>query len=247
MILYADGYGICRHKAEPGQWVPMVNDAKSISVVRLRLVSETRKGGREIGTAPNIVCVDSADEVLLEGIVRGNDESLAILFRRYVRMVYGLGRRILRNDGEAEDLVQEVFLYIHRKSSLFDGSKGTARSWIFQIAYTQAFLRRRELKSHGLCASGIVDNRGEIVPRNSSGADYDQTPEGLFGRNGWRKILELLTEDQRETLRLHFFEGCTFGEIAEKLGQSYANVRNHHYRGVEKVRKHLAEDVLNRR
>jgi RNA polymerase sigma-70 factor (ECF subfamily) len=103
------------------------------------------------------------------------------------------------------------------------------------------------LKSHGLCASGIVDNRREIEPRTHSGPDYDQTPEGLFGRNGWRKILKSLTDDQRETLRLHFFEGCTFGEIAEKLGQSYANVRNHHYRGLEKVRKHLAEDVLNRR
>jgi len=162
-------------------------------------------------------------------------------------MVYGVGRRILRNDGEAEDLVQEVFLYIHRKSSLFDGSKGTARSWIFQIAYTQAFLRRRALKSHGLGASGIVDNRREIEPWSSSAAVYDQTPEGLFGRSGWRKIVELLTEDQRETLRLHFFEGCTFGEIAEQLGQSYANVRNHYYRGLEKVRKHLGDSVLNRR
>jgi RNA polymerase sigma-70 factor (ECF subfamily) len=212
----------------------------------LHLASEAYKNGPET-EAKTVVCVDSADDVLLENIVHGSDESLAILFRRYARMVHGLGRRILRNDGEAEDLVQEVFLYIHRKGSLFDGSKGTARSWIVQIAYTQAFLRRRELKSHGLCASGIVDNRREIEPRTHSGPDYDQTPEGLFGRNGWRKILKSLTDDQRETLRLHFFEGCTFGEIAEKLGQSYANVRNHHYRGLEKVRKHLAEDVLNRR
>ena len=225
----------------------MVNDANSISVVRLRLASEAYKSGRESGTATDIVCVDSEDEVLLENILRGSEESLAILFRRYARMLNGVGRRILRNDGEAEDLVQEVFLYIHRKSSLFDGSKGTARSWIFQIAYTQAFRRRRELKSHGLCASGIVDNRREIEPWTSSGADYEQTPEGLFGRNGWRKILELLTEDQQETLRLHFFEGCTFAEIAEKLGQSYANVRNHYYRGLEKVRKHLGDSVLNRR
>jgi RNA polymerase sigma-70 factor (ECF subfamily) len=87
----------------------------------------------------------------------------------------------------------------------------------------------------------------EPDPRTSSGADYDQTVEGLFGRNGWRKIVDALTKEQRETLRLHFFEGCTFTEIAEKLGQSYANVRNHHYRGLEKLRKHLAEDDLSRR
>ncbi len=71
--------------------------------------------------------------------------------------------------------------------------------------------------------------------------------KGYSVRNGWKKIVEDLTEDQWETLRLYFFEGYTFAEIAEKLGQSYANVRNHHYRGLEKLRKHLAENAPNRR
>ncbi len=84
-------------------------------------------------------------------------------------------------------------------------------------------------------------------PSTDSFVDYDQTVEGLFGRNGWKRIAEDLTEDQRETLRLHFFEGYTFAEIAKKLGQSFANVRNHHYRGLEKLRKHLAGNELNRR
>jgi len=172
---------------------------------------------------------------------------LGLLFRRYAGSLRAIGRRILRDDSEAEDLVQEVFLYIHTKSALFDASKGTARSWIFQIAYTQAFLRRRTLKHHGLYSHGIAENAGGTETTAKPGADYDQTPEGLFGRNGWRKILESLTDDQRETLRLHFFEGCTFSEIAERLGQSYANVRNHHYRGLEKVRKHLSDSVLDRR
>ena len=68
-----------------------------------------------------------------------------------------------------------------------------------------------------------------------------------FLKSVWWRVLESLTEDQRKTLRLHFFEGYTFEEIAEKLGQSYGNVRNHHYRGLEKVRKHLADRELNRR
>jgi RNA polymerase sigma-70 factor (ECF subfamily) len=187
------------------------------------------------------------DDVLITRIAVGEREAFSNLFRRFARPVYGVGRRILRNDAEADDLVQEVFLYIHRKSSLFDSSKSSARSWIFQIAYTQAFLRRRQLKARGFYTSGIADGLLESEPRASSGAGYDYTVEGLFGRNGWRKVLDALTEEQRETLRLHFFEGYTFSEIAEKLGQSYANVRNHHYRGLEKLRKHLAEEELIRR
>jgi len=188
-----------------------------------------------------------SDEHLMCKVNRGDREALSNLFRRYAGVVRHLGKRIIRHTGEADDLVQEVFLYIHRKSTLFDSAKGSARSWIIQVAYTQALLRRRELKSHGFYLSGITDRPQESTQGNNKGADYDHSVEGLFGRNGWKKIVEDLTQDQRETFQLYFFEGYTFAEIAEKLGQSYANVRNHHYRGLEKLRKYLAEDQLNRR
>ena len=191
--------------------------------------------------------VECDDETLIARVQAGDREALALLFRRYARPVRNVGQRILRDKAEADDLVQEVFLYIHRKSALFDSSKGSASSWIVQVAYTQALLRRRRLKSQGFYLSGITDKPAECDPGGDRGAHYDQSVEGLFGRNGWRRVLESLTEDQRETLRLHFFEGYTFEEIAEKLGQSYGNVRNHHYRGLEKVRKHLTDRELNRR
>jgi RNA polymerase sigma-70 factor (ECF subfamily) len=115
------------------------------------------------------------------------------------------------------------------------------------VAYTQAFIRRRELKGHGFYAFGVRDNSIKYDEGDGIVTDYDRTVEGLLGRNGWRKIVEDLTKDQRETLKLHFFEGYTFAEIAEKLGQSYANIRNHHYRGLEKLRKHLVQNAPNRR
>jgi RNA polymerase sigma-70 factor (ECF subfamily) len=190
---------------------------------------------------------EASDESLLTNIRAGDRDSLALLFRRYAYTVRNVGRRILRDKSEADDLVQEVFLYIHRKGGLFDSSKGSARSWIVQVAYTQALLRRRQLKAQGFYLSGIADKPVECDQGSNKGAHYDHSVEGLFGRNGWKQIVEGLTEDQRETFRLHFFEGYTFTEIAEKLGQSYANVRNHHYRGLEKLRKHLAEDELKKR
>ena len=190
---------------------------------------------------------EATDEVLMSLILEGNKEALGRLFRRYARTVRNIGHRIVRDSAEADDLVQEVFVYIHQKSALFDSSKGSARSWIVQVAYTQALLRRRQLKSRGFYLSGITDKAVEYHHPSDEGAHYDRTVEGLFGRNGWKKIVEGLTEDQRETLRLHFFEGYTFTEIAEKLGQSYVNIRHHYYRGVEKLRKHVHENGWNRR
>jgi RNA polymerase sigma-70 factor (ECF subfamily) len=210
-------------------------------------LNQTKLSGTRVASTDAGQSFETTDEALITRVQTGDREALALLFRRYAHPVRNIGQRILRDKAEADDLVQEVFLYFHRKSTLFDGSKGSARSWIIQVAYTQAFLRRRELKSHGFYLSGIADKLAECHEASNKGADYDHTVEGLFGRNGWKKIVEDLTEDQRETFRLHFFEGYTFAEIAEKLGQSFSNVRNHHYRGLEKLRKHLAEDELNRR
>jgi RNA polymerase sigma-70 factor (ECF subfamily) len=185
-------------------------------------------------------------EALISRVQIGDKEALSLLFRHFAPIVRSIGQRILRGSGEADDLIQEVFLYIHRKSALFDGSKGSARSWIVQVAYTQAFLRRRHLKCHGFYMSAIPDRPSETDLQSYSGAEYDKSVEGLFGRVSWRKALETLTDEERETLRLHFFEGYTFAEIAEKLNQTHTNVRHHHYRGLEKLRKQLTEDELNK-
>jgi RNA polymerase sigma-70 factor (ECF subfamily) len=221
-------------------------DASATIGFRARILSTAISQDRSQELPARPVDELERDEQLMCKVSRGDREALSSLFRRYAVVVRSVGKRVLRDTGEADDLVQEVFLYIHRKSSLFDSSKGSASSWIVQVAYTQALLRRRRLKSQGFYMSGITDKPVENGQGNDKGADYDHTVEGLFGRNGWKKIVEDLTQDQRETLRLHFFEGCTFTEIAEKLGQSYANIRNHHYRGLEKLRRHLAEDELNR-
>jgi RNA polymerase sigma-70 factor, ECF subfamily len=197
------------------------------------------------GDCPRSEVLQQTDETLLSKVQGGDRDALACLFRRYARVVHSLGRRILRDKSEADDLVQEVFLYIHRKSGVFVRSKGAARSWIIQVAYSQALMRRRLLKSHGFNASAAADTPAQIDPSVGHGTHDEYTVEGFFGRNGWKKVWDSLTDCQREALRLHFYEGCTFAEISEKLGQSYVNIRHHFYRGLEKIRRHAIENGLN--
>ena len=177
------------------------------------------------------------DDALMIAICEGSGDALSILFRRYARLIWTVAMRILRDDSEADDLLQEVFLFIHRNCSMFDSSKATVRSWIVQMTYHRAIDRRRYLNSRHFytwldldAAAGLLDPRSE--------RREDDTPFGsLVGNTTIQGLLDTLTEDQRNTLSLHFFEGYTFGEIAVKLDQSLGNIRNHYYRGLDKTAK----------
>jgi RNA polymerase sigma-70 factor (ECF subfamily) len=179
-----------------------------------------------------------SDESLLSHIRMGDPEALATLFERYARLTRSVAVRILRDTAEAEDLVQDLFLYIQRRCGIFDSSKSTARSWIVQMAYHRALDRRRYLKSREFYAQPFFPADGApVVGKQTTESDY--SAEAVFGRNGLDKIVNALSADQRETVRLHFFEGYTLLEISERLGQPLGNVRHHYYRALDRLRKEM--------
>jgi RNA polymerase sigma-70 factor (ECF subfamily) len=178
------------------------------------------------------------DEVLLTRLQAGEQEALGCLFQRYARVVRSVAARILRDATEAEDLVQDLFLFIQRKCGIFDSSKSSARSWIIQMAYQRSIERRRHLTSRQFYARlEIETNTDHMVGTPTAETDY--SAEVVFGRNGLDKVLKALSEDQRETLRLHFFDGYTFAEISQKVGQPLENVRHHYYRGLDRLRRQM--------
>ena len=178
------------------------------------------------------------DEVLLAQLAEGNQEALGCLFNRYERIVRSVAARILRDSAEAEDLLQDLFLFLQRKCAIFDSSKCSARSWIVQMTYHRAIERRRYLATRQFYSHTEIENTASHVVGNPT-AENDYSAEAVFGRNGLNKVLESLSEDQRETLRLHFFDGYTLFEISQKLGQPLGNVRHHYYRGLDKLRKQM--------
>src|SRR6202795_2814694 len=126
-----------------------------------------------------LVSPDVSDESLLRQIGIGDGDALAALFERYARLTRSVAVRILRDAAEAEDLVQELFLYIQRKCAIFDSSKSTARSWIVQMAYHRALDRRRYLKSREFYAQPFFPANGvEVVGKPTTESDY--SAEAVF-------------------------------------------------------------------
>jgi RNA polymerase sigma-70 factor (ECF subfamily) len=80
-------------------------------------------------------------------------------------------------------------------------------------------------------------------PRASRGR-FEDSAAGRLGNGGLQRAFEALSENQRRTLRLHFFEGYTFDEIAAELGQSTGNIRHHYFRGLNRLRKQIFDTKL---
>jgi RNA polymerase sigma-70 factor (ECF subfamily) len=181
--------------------------------------------------------VGESDECLLARICEGDKQALGTLFRRHARTVRGVALRVLRDKSEADDLLQDVFLLIHRDCRKFDPSKGRARFWILQMTYYRAIMRRRALTSRHFYTYVHLDDTVEWLPDSAARCQFSM--EAVLGKSTARKMFEALSKDQRETLRLHFIDGYTIDEVAAKLGQSRGNIRHHCFRGLDKLRKQL--------
>lgn len=178
--------------------------------------------------------------MLMARIQADDQEALGLLFERHSRLVRHIAGRILRNGAEAEDLVQDLFLFIQRKATIFDSSKGLARSWIVQMVYSRAIERRRYLATrHFYTQKDIHDGDGACDMALRQTVESDYAAKEVFGQAGIENVMGALSESQRDTMRLFFFEGHTLREISEKLGEPLGNVRNHYYRGLDKLRKQM--------
>jgi RNA polymerase sigma-70 factor (ECF subfamily) len=145
--------------------------------------------------------------------------------------------RILRDAGEAEDVMQEIFLEIFNKAGQFDPAKGSVKTWILQYAYHRSLSRRQYL-----ALRNFYDRRQttelEVVESNR----VDVSWRGLTFEE-WRRVIQqglaTLNEKQRKTIEMVCFQGLLLSEIAERTKESLPNVRHHYYRGLQALRKFL--------
>jgi len=168
---------------------------------------------------------DATDEDLLQQLRGGVTDALAVLFNRHYRQVFGVARRILRDSGEAEDLMQEVFLEVFREAEKFDPARGSVKTWILQYAYHRSLNRLKYLELRGhydeRSAIGISDHRD-----TPSSADRQSIVRGL----------DHLSNNERRVIEQVYFEGLVLTEVADRTGQPLANVRNYYYRGLRRLR-----------
>lgn len=222
-----------------------MDGAVSIRLLRLDQAINKDEAGPERHALRPASHLEPSDEVLLVQVRDGSRESLAILFGRYARAVRGVAYQVLRDGSEADDLLQDIFLLVHRLCGTFDSSKGSARFWILQMTYRRAISRRRYLTSrHFYTRVDLDEVETELADPRTFSVGIEESIEAHVGNGSLQKVFEELSENQKQTLQLFFVEGYTFDEIAEKLGQARGNIKNHYFRGLERLRKHIFSSKL---
>lgn len=192
-------------------------------------------GTRETRVAsPQPVETSPSDEELMSWLQLKDPKGLDLLYTRYARLVFSIAFRILNDTSEAEEVVQEAFFCLYQKALLFDPRKGSAKAWVVQIAFSRARDRRAHLSRRGFYFGTDIESLDETL----QGHNDMEREVGL--RIDFSRLLsafEDLTEGQRKTLEMFYFQGLELREISQRLNEPFGNVRHHFYRGLERLRK----------
>ena len=155
----------------------------------------------------------SEERELAARLMAGDQSALAEIYDRYVGLVFGMARRVLGDEAKAEDVTQEVFVFIWEQPHRFDPSRGSLRSWLGLLAHHRSVDRVR---------SEVRRTRGEarIEPVDmitAEPSDVDDELSGAWLADRVREALDQLPPEQREAVMLAYFGGRTYRQVATEL------------------------------
>lgn len=182
---------------------------------------------------------DADDLVLIAGIAAGDSEALEALYDRYAAIIYRMALRILKNAEMAEDLVQEVFWRVWRRSASFERERGRVAQWLFGIAHNLCIDELRRLRARPTPVYEDVDH--PVIQHLVD--EHMDVPGAAWATEQRRLIAEALHElpsAQRQAIELAYFGGMSHQEIATKLDRPLGTIKTRVRLGLQKLGSLLA-------
>lgn len=155
------------------------------------------------------------DELLLER-VRANDQgAMADIFDRYGSLVYSVSLRVLKDPGQAEDVMQEIFFQLWKNPNTFVQGRGSLGAWLAVVARNRAIdvLRRRK----------PTDSVDEVVLVSKTNISSEIERNIMVEKI--RELMKSLPSEQQKSVELAFFEGLSHAEVAAKTGDPLGTVK----------------------
>jgi RNA polymerase sigma-70 factor (ECF subfamily) len=179
---------------------------------------------------------DDPDGALMVRVEARDADALAELYDRHAARLLGLARRILGEGGEAEEVLQEVFLFAWRAAAAYDRERGNVLTWLLIATRSRAIDRIRSRKAASRTGARSLDELGtdpaalDDVERQSADRQWEVICRTAVGE---------LPGDQRRVLELAYFEGLTQQEIADRTATPLGTVKTRARLGLMKLRERL--------
>ena len=166
---------------------------------------------------------------MLAGVARGDHEAFEAVYDQLAGPVYGLVRKVLRDPAQSEEIAQEVLLEVWRTASRFDPGRGSATAWVMTIAHRRAVDRVRSEAAAAL-------REQKVLPGPVTGDDVAELVETALDRQRVRRCLGTLTTLQAEAVKLAYYGGYTYAQVAELLGVALGTAKTRIRDGLIRMR-----------
>lgn len=176
-----------------------------------------------------------ADRALVARIDARDADALGLLYDRHAARLMGLAQRIVGDTGEAEEVLQELFLWVWRSAASFDASRGTVIAWLLVATRSRAIDRVRARRPAARAGLRAV----ETVPDTPGPQDVEADSASRQWESVCRAAIADLPADQRRALELAYFDGLTHQEISEKTGTPLGTVKTRVRLGLMKLRDRI--------
>lgn len=171
----------------------------------------------------------NSDRSLMDRVRIREREAMAEIFNRYSGLVYSVALRVLKDNGQAEDVTQEVFFQLWRSPDHFSFSRGPLPAWLLVVARNRAIDFLRQRRPGTTVEEVMVASATELQTEADRGILMQRV----------RRIIGDLPQEQQQSLQMAFFEGLTHSEIAEKTGQPLGTVKTRIRSALTSLRKRL--------
>ncbi len=171
-----------------------------------------------------------AERAFVKKLQAGERTAFAELLHLYEPKVFRLAKRYARNEADAEDLTQDIFLAVYKSIRNF-GGRSRLSTWIFRVALNHCMEYHRRMRPEAVSLDETI-----FLASNSLSADPERVLEADILSESILAALKQLSSSHREVVEMHELYGFTYPEIAEMLGVPVGTVKSRLFHAMKNLK-----------